>query len=254
MLRPMPRAPRWWWHKSGWIMAKLKDDKPKQEGTFKRAAREAEEAAGGHKIEADGYALYQYPDYETYKSVQTAGNKAKLSRQFVKESHIAALAAMITETLGTTRFGLCHGTRRGAEQAWFSAGLAGQPEVIGTEISDTASQFPHTVQWDFHEVNPDWHARADFVYSNSWDHAFDPTKAFSAWIDALRPGGLMLLDHTKDQTPETSNALDPFGTSLERLEKLLADEFGSRGRLRPTLDLRANREYRACEVVFEKNA
>jgi hypothetical protein len=229
--------------------------KAKGEGVFKRAAREAEALAGGSRIEAEGYALYQYPDYDTYRAVQTAGNKAKLGRQFVKESHILQLAAYLGRTVGPCRFGLCHGTRRGAEQAWFRAHLPGAPQVIGTEISDTATQFPDTVQWDFHDPNPDWDGRADFVYSNSWDHAFDPVRAFGAWIAALRPGGVMLLDHTKDQTPDTSNALDPFGASLDRLVALLDENFADRGRVTETLDFRkTNPDYRACVVVFTRTA
>ncbi|MBK6621188.1 MAG: hypothetical protein IPG32_10020 [Saprospirales bacterium] len=47
-------------------------------------------------------------------------------------------------------------------------------EVIGTEISDSASKFSHTIEWDFHEVKPEWIGRADFIYSNSFDHSYDP--------------------------------------------------------------------------------
>lgn len=223
------------------------------EGIFKRAAREAAELAAGTTEQGDGYALYHYPDYETYKAVQTAGNKAKLKRQFVKESHIRLLSDHLNAR-GPVSFGLCHGTRRGAEQAWFRQHLTGSPEVIGTEISDTATDFPDTVQWDFHDANHEWEGRADFIYSNSWDHAFDPPKAFGAWIDALRPGGLLLLDHTRDQTPETSNALDPFGASLDHLSGLLSGLLQGRGRLLAPLDFRkTNKEYRAVVVIAEKN-
>lgn len=222
-------------------------------GLFKRIALEAEEMAGSDRREGDGFLLHSYPDYETYKAVQTAGNKAKLRRQFVKESHIKLLADYLATQIGPVQFGLCHGTRRGAEQAWFTANLPGHPEVIGTEISDTASQFPATVQWDFHDVNPAWANRADFVYSNSWDHAFEPQRAFSAWIDALRPGGLLLLDHTKGQAPEAANALDPFGATLDKLQSMFTEHFAARGKLLTTLDLRkTNPEYRARVVVFEK--
>lgn len=224
-----------------------------KEGVFKRAAREAAEMAAGTIRTGDGFALYEYPDYDTYKAVQTAGNKAKLKRQFVKESHIVLLSDHLNAAFPVT-FGLCHGTRRGAEQEWFRTHLNGNPNVIGTEISDTAAEFPNTVQWDFHDANPEWEGRADFVYSNSWDHAFDPEKAFSAWIDALRPGGRLLLDHTKDQTPETSNALDPFGASLDHLTGLLTRLLEGRGRLLAPLDFRkTNKEYRAVVVIAEKN-
>jgi hypothetical protein len=224
------------------------------EGLYKRAAREAESLARATAHVEDGYTLYQYPDYDTYRAVQTAGNKAKLKRQFVKESHVAHLAEVMNAQLQPITFGLCHGTRRGAEQAWFARHLTGQPEVIGTEISDTAADFPNTVQWDFHEENPAWAGRADFVYSNSWDHAFDPPRAFAAWMAALRPGGWMMLDHTKDQTPESSNALDPFGVSFERLCAMLTTQFDGQARLMPVIDTRkTNPDYRARVVVLEKS-
>lgn len=227
----------------------------KKLGKFKQAIVDAKARAGDEKIAEDGFVLYQYPDYDTYKEVQVAGNKAKLGAQFVKQSHVKILSDYLKQRLGTVGFGICQGTRRGAEQAWFREELGGSAEVIGTEISDTASQFPNTVQWDFHDINPDWSGRADFVYSNSWDHAFDPAKAFGAWIDALRPGGLMLLDYTKGQSPEAANPLDPFGIALPRLVALIEENFSDHGQLLPGLDTRkTNKEYRAITVVFQKNA
>jgi SAM-dependent methyltransferase len=229
--------------------------RPDDEGLFKRAAREAEERAGGTARVEDGLTLYAYPDYDTYREVQTAGNKAKLKRQFVKESHVVQLAQAIDAAIGPVRFGLCHGTRRGLEQAWFSAHLSGNPRVLGTEISDTATDFPNTVQWDFHDPNPDWAGRADFVYSNSWDHAFDPARAFAAWVDSLRPGGWMLLDHNRKQSPESANALDPFGVTFERLVGLLENQFGDLARLLPVIDTRkTNPDYKVRTVVLQKRA
>jgi hypothetical protein len=227
---------------------------PDKEGLFKRAAREAEEMANAKARVEDGMTLFEYPDYETYRAVQTAGNKAKLKRQFVKESHIQTLAAAIDASIGPVGFGLCHGTRRGLEQAWFTSHLQGNPHVLGTEISDTATGFPNTVQWDFHDRNPDWAGKADFVYSNSWDHAFDPARAFGAWIESLRPGGMMLLDHTREQSPESANALDPFGITFEKLVAMLERDFGGVARLLPVIDTRkTNPEYRARVVVLQKS-
>src|SRR5687768_1733275 len=101
-----------------------------------------------------GMALYRFLkpdgsfDYERYRRIQTEGNKRKLEYVWVDEDNIAALSRYIQTVLGPPRFGICHGTRRGREQEWFRKYLG--CEVIGTEISDTAEQFPHTIQWDFH--------------------------------------------------------------------------------------------------------
>ena len=109
-------------------------------------------------------------DYERYRRVQIEGNHRKLGNIWVAEENIAYLADYLRPK--NPRFGICHGTRRGKEQEWFRKYL--QCEVIGTEISDTALQFPDTIQWDFHEVKPEWIGAVDFIYSNSFDHSYDP--------------------------------------------------------------------------------
>ncbi len=230
-------------------------ERKKKLGPYKRAVLEATERSGAVRTEEDGMVLYKYSGYEAYKDVQISGNKAKLRMQFVKESHIVILSDYITQNLGEVSFAICHGTRRGAEQAWFRDNLNDSANVIGTEISDTASQFANTVQWDFHETNPEWSNQADFIYSNSWDHAFEPEKAFLAWIDALRPGGLLLLDHSKGQSPDAANPLDPFGITFERLVQFFEERFGDYGELKDAIDTRKqNKEYRARVLVFEKSS
>jgi hypothetical protein len=86
-------------------------------------------------------------DYERYRNVQREGNLKKLDQTWVIEGNIKFLAKYLQTELGSIKFGICHGTRRGNEQKWFRAAL--QCDVIGTEISDSATQFAHTVQWDF---------------------------------------------------------------------------------------------------------
>jgi len=224
----------------------------KKVGIYKQAVLDAVEMSNAQRIEADGETRHVYPDYETYKNVQVAGNKAKLKRQFVKEPHIEALSGYLNDLKDTCTFGLCHGTRGGLEQAWFRKYLAGTPDIIGTEISDTADQFENTVQWDFHDTNPDWVERADFVYSNSWDHAFDPEKAFSSWARQLKVGGVLLLDYTKGQTPQEANALDPFGVTADGLTKVLNASLSDLGSLNEILDYTKSKHYRAHVFVWTR--
>lgn len=174
--------------------------------------------------EREGFRLYRYQredgsfDYERYREVQTAGNKRKLDKVWAVEENIAFLSEWLRARM-TPSFGLCHGTRRGKEQEWFRKHLG--CEVIGTEISDTATQFPHTIQWDFHEVKPEWVDAVDFIYSNSLDHSYDPKKALDAWMRCVRPdGGVCLLEHTSRH--EHATELDPFGASIEEMPGLIA--------------------------------
>lgn len=174
---------------------------------------------------ATNYVLYDYKDadgkfdYEGYKRAQTEGNKRKINKVFVDKRNIEFLANYLRRRLGNIRHGICHGTRRGLEQSWFREFLGA--DVIGTEISDTATQFPHTIEWDFHNTKPEWIDHFDFVYSNSFDHSYDPSKCLSAWVSCLRPGGLCILEHSRFQGIWATNSLDPFGADLQVMPYLI---------------------------------
>lgn len=166
-----------------------------------------------------GYKLFEYRrddgsfDYETYRKIQQEGNARKLDHVWVLEKNIEFLAEYLTQSIGPISFGICHGTRRGNEQKWFRKYLS--CDVIGTEISDSASNFEHTIQWDFHQENPDWIDKADFIYSNSFDHSYDPEACLTTWIKSLRIGGLCILEHSDRHAPEGASQLDPFGAEIE---------------------------------------
>lgn len=150
-------------------------------------------------------------DYEKYRITQTEANHRKINLIWAREDDVAWLAQILWKR-GEPKFGLCHGTRQGVEQAWFSKRLGCR--VIGTEISDTASQYPNTVEWDFHEENPDWVGKADFVYSNALDHAYDPDRALNTWMRQLKPSGLCIIEHSKWHSPKHASEIDPFGADL----------------------------------------
>lgn len=225
-----------------------------KKNVFKAANQIAERIAQTSLKQGDGFVQHVFDDYETYRRVQEEGNKAKLGAQFVKKSHIEFLADWMKaqNRKGAIDFGLCHGVRRGKEQSWFRKKLDGA-NVIGTDISETATQFENTVQWDFHDENPDWAGRADFVYTNSWDHAYDPAKAFTAWVNCLKPGGWLLLDHTRGHMPKASNVLDPFGATREAVIRLLDEHCGAKGRVVEILDRTADKDYGAAVIVFQRN-
>jgi hypothetical protein len=151
-------------------------------------------------------------DYEKYRASQVKANKHKIDKVWVIEANVAYLSDYIRAHQGEPRFGLCHGTRRGKEQAWFKKYLG--CEVIGTEISDTALDFPDTIQWDFHEVKPEWINAVDFIYSNAFDHSYDPEACLNAWMSCIRPGGLCLIEHTLKRGPEDAKESDPFKAEL----------------------------------------
>lgn len=160
-------------------------------------------------------------DYKKYRAAQEAGNIKKINNVWANESVIQYLSGFARLNISNIKFGLCHGTRRGLEQQWFSK-YTNAP-FIGTEISSTAAEFDNTIQWDFHEAKEEWLGNTSIVYSNSWDHSYDPHKCFRAWMSCLEPGGMLMLEHARQHWDDQASELDPFGISLPELVVLLTE-------------------------------
>ncbi|HRF08886.1 MAG TPA: hypothetical protein PL193_09615 [Xanthobacteraceae bacterium] len=158
-------------------------------------------------------------DYEAYKAIQTAANKAKIDWRSVQQANIAFLCEALTARGVKIRKVLCHGTRNGAEQKFFHE-VTGA-DVLGTEISETATRFPMTIQWDFHEVKPEWLGAFDVIFSNSWDHSYDPKLAFSRWLSCAAKGGALVLEWSKVHGDTEPSPIDPFRSSPPELSALL---------------------------------
>jgi hypothetical protein len=177
------------------------------------------------RSENQNFTLYKYLkrdgsfDYDRYRKIQIERNKRSLNKVFVIEENIAFLSEYIRSVIGVPRFGICHGTRQGREQEWFRKYLA--CEVIGTEISETAEQFPYTIQWDFHKTKDEWINATDFIYSNAFDHSYDPQKCLDAWMSCLRVGGLCILEHSSSHEARNTSDTDPFGSDLVQMPYLI---------------------------------
>ncbi len=163
--------------------------------------------------------LYEYKDYETYKAAQVKANKKKLCTQWVKKEEILIAAEVLLQKRPGIEFGLCHGTRQGNEQKWFARYTGAK--VLGTEISDTATKFPDTIEWDFHDIKPEWEGAVDFIYSNALDHSYDPKMCLTQWMKCLKPGGYTILHHSRGH--HTSCARDPFGASRAEYKEMIED-------------------------------
>jgi hypothetical protein len=137
------------------------------------------------------------------------------------EENIEYLSRYLKKEVKHLQFGICHGTRQGKEQTWFRKYLG--IEVIGTEISPTAKDFPHTIEWDFHEVKPEWVNRTDFIYSNSFDHSYQPEQCLDAWMSCVHKDGLCILEWTTSHVE--ADELDPFGATLAGIKKLIKRKY-----------------------------
>lgn len=172
--------------------------------------KEANRKSGG-RPSAPLKMVYQHAyagGYDEYRAVQIAHNRRKLEAVWADAATLEAIAADLAAH-GLGRSGICHGARNGFEVDWLRARTGG--EVIGTDISPTAAEFPHMVEWDFHDETPDWAGRFDFVYTNSLDQAMDPERALAVWARQIVPGGRIYVEHTMAHAPDHSGEMDPFG-------------------------------------------
>jgi hypothetical protein len=146
--------------------------------------------------------------YDEYRATQIHHNKRKLENVWADDVTLSAIAADLkAHGLGAT--GVCHGARNGYEVEWFRKTLEG--DIIGTDISETATQFPNMHVWDFQDVNPDWAGKFDFVYTNSLDQAMEPQRALAAWTEQLTPKGRIYIEHTMAHSAQGAGEMDPFG-------------------------------------------
>jgi SAM-dependent methyltransferase len=168
--------------------------------------------------------LHKYKNYAAYKKAQVKANKDKLVLSWVKAPVVDLICERVLAANPSPTFGLCHGTRRGEEQRMFIDRL--KCPVLGTEISPTASEFPHTIEWDFHAVKPEWIGACDFIYSNSLDHAKNPARALSAWVSCLKPDGLLVIewvDKLGKGRSKRATATDPFAATTSEVCDLIRD-------------------------------
>jgi hypothetical protein len=161
--------------------------------------------------------LYKYESYQEYVDAQVAANVRKINNVWVRPSTISKIKAAAGGNVQTI---LCHGTRNAAEQKYFREAYP-FAMIVGTEISHTADQFPMTVQWDFHEEKEGWNNRFDLIYSNSFDHSYDPDKCLTTWVGQLAAGGKLFLEHALDESDNRSRVSDPLEISTEEVVELL---------------------------------
>lgn len=170
--------------------------------------------------------LHEYSSYEEYKATQIFHNKRKIDTVWADEDTLdAVISRAKKEFNGKNRlFALCHGTRNGFEQNYIASKI--DVDILGTDISDTARNYPRSVQWDFHDQNNDWVEKCDFIYTNSLDQSWKPKSALSTWLGQLRSGGLLFIEHTDAHGPDGASEMDPFGATPQYMAYLLCEWFG----------------------------
>ena len=201
---------------------------------------------------ADVY-LHNYDSYEQYKEAQVFHNKRKITNVWADATTLDRVAARVREAKPEGEvLGLCHGARNGWEQAHFNTKCPGF-KVIGTDISDTATQFPDTQVWDFHDHNPEWAGKFDFVYSNSLDQAWRPQQALREWFNQTTRDGLVIVEHTADHGPASAGSMDPFGVRAQVFPYVISEWFGHQVSIEHSVAKKDNNSRDAWLFVMKKN-
>lgn len=169
--------------------------------------------------------IYKYKDYEEYKKNQIEANKRKINNSYVDKNSIKYIIDYYIKTYSTkpNRI-LCHGTRRGLEQVYFKNFLGDNIDILGTEISNNASEYEDTIEWDFHNVKPSWINYYDIIYSNSFDHSYKPKECLDTWMTCLNEKGVCVIEYSPI-CDTILNGVDCFSGSLEDYKKMILPKY-----------------------------
>lgn len=160
--------------------------------------------------------LKRYASYEEYASIQSQWSVRKRSYVWAQADVLIAVANHIKALNIHAPFGICHGVRNGFEVSFLHDALKEiDATVIGTEISEVAKESPFTIQWDFHKVKPEWIGKVDFIYSNSFDHSYDPETCLKNWMSCISPKGMCFLEWTNTHNADGVGEADCFRAALD---------------------------------------
>ena len=162
--------------------------------------------------------IYQYTNYQEYEKIQTEANIRKIDNIWIDKDTVQKIHSFKTDASNI----LCHGVRNAKELIYFNE-FYPNSNIIGTEISITANNFPNVVKWDFHDAKKEWKGLFDIVYSNSWDHSFDPVKSLQTWKDQLTKNGCICIEHGTDKDVNVSKASDPLQIFDAEILNMISD-------------------------------
>lgn len=145
---------------------------------------------------------------------------------------------------------MCHGTRNGFEQGFLNR--IQNFDVIGTDISPTDIKFPKSEVWDFHDEKIEWIGAFDFVYSNSLDQSWNPKLALTTWLNQIKTGGIVIIEHTNFHGPAGAGKMDPFGVRPIAMPHILTQWFGNQISISHSCEKKSNNNIDAWLFVIKK--
>jgi len=162
--------------------------------------------------------IHQYEDYDDYIEWQIKTNKEKKGWRYVRASTMFLIHSK--QPFAATI--MCHGVRAGAEQQYFRWYYP-HSHILGTEISDNATEYKMTVEWDFNKQKDEWLGKYDVIYSNSIDHSIDPVSTLETWSEQLSDVGKLYLEYSEYQSIPGGNANDPLDATNEEMRLMIKE-------------------------------
>lgn len=199
--------------------------------------------------------IHKYKSYEEYAAVQKFHNRRKINSVWSDEATLKLVASRLLSDNNlniNSLKGICHGSRNGFEVQKLLENLKNS-EIIGTDISETAINYPNQIVWDFHNENSEWFEKFDFVYTNSLDQSWKPFVALDTWFDQLKPNGLLFIEHTRAHGPGCSSEMDPFGVAPEYMPYIIAEHFGRKVSLEIKKSTKSNYKNEVWLFILIKN-
>ena len=94
----------------------------------------------------------------------------------------------------------------------------------------------------------------EFIYTNSLDQSWQPKVALQTWLSQLKPDGILVIEHTRSQSPTNASKIDPFGVRPTVMPYILTMWFGSQISIEHSVDKKDNgRKMDAWLFVIKKN-
>ena len=178
--------------------------------------------------------LYKHTNHDEYVKAQIVKNEKKINHIWVKTDEINMIVSQVKKNIPDFKFGICHGVRNAWEVQRLRKLL--KIEIIGTEIAPSAKKFKHTIQWDFHDIKDEWKNSVDFIYSNSFDHSYNPEMCLDQWMKCIRKEVGICFIHWMSTNVNKIDAADCFGGSIKDYRNLInkkyiiLGEIGRKGR------------------------
>jgi len=167
--------------------------------------------------------VYKHKNYKEYRKAQIVKNERKLQHVWVKNNELELISKRVRKFIPDASFGICHGVRNAWEVKMLRKLL--KIDVLGTDIAPSANKFQNTIQWDFHNMKDEWKNNVDFIYSNSFDHSYDPEKCLDVWMKCLRKNVGICFIHWMSTNANKIDAADCFAGSIKDYRKLITKQY-----------------------------